>query len=581
MTFKKPKKHPTFADLKGILAQTQLDNTTYQIIESLIDRLTQFQSLVMAEIEGIIQTAKNNGQGNGNGEGGGGPIGLHAPTHAAGGTDPVQIAQSQVNNLTADLANTAKLNAANTFTAGPQTIAGNTYKQLELRGSEHPNLTLNNTAHAADARKARVLYTSNNFRVDFVNDVESTVVGNGVLLFNRDTGLFSVTGPGTFGGNVNLPAQAFLNFAQGGVAPPSTGTRSLGTKLLLYPTILSGGQVDFAQGIESGAMWLSVPDSSNSFKWYHGAVLTADMVNGIFTMQGPNGRINTLPIIIGGNDPGGPGANGKAWIRGDGSTFVVYNGPKNGVTYINYDGGTSIQLYGLVNVANGNLVVTSGLLTANAGLRSNSTSEFYGTIVNYTSEHYQSASNHVRYHFRSLSAAAGSQTAALIQLTNGVFHIVRTDDAGTSPVGADWAYSLSFPIDGRVRIGQGGLQCDRIINSNALAYNSFNSYVEMYMQNVVQDVAFIGCLYTRVGNIITVSGGFDAAGTGVGAVAWFRMTLPINYVNGRGGGTLSSNEGEVGYISIPAGAYTFVEVQWKVVTTNRKAFRFMYQYQLA
>jgi hypothetical protein len=52
MAFRPPKKPPEFADLKAILAQSKntLDNSVYQTIQILIDRLGQFQ---ITTVEGI------------------------------------------------------------------------------------------------------------------------------------------------------------------------------------------------------------------------------------------------------------------------------------------------------------------------------------------------------------------------------------------------------------------------------------------------------------------------------------------------------------------------------------------------
>ena len=46
----------------------------------------------------------------------------HADSHASAGSDPVTLAQSQVTNLTTDLANRAILNSANTFSVGGHII---------------------------------------------------------------------------------------------------------------------------------------------------------------------------------------------------------------------------------------------------------------------------------------------------------------------------------------------------------------------------------------------------------------------------------------------------------------------------
>lgn len=46
MAFRPPKKQPEFADLQGILAQTRdTENSLYQTVQVLIDRLTQFRLL--------------------------------------------------------------------------------------------------------------------------------------------------------------------------------------------------------------------------------------------------------------------------------------------------------------------------------------------------------------------------------------------------------------------------------------------------------------------------------------------------------------------------------------------------------
>ena len=59
-----------------------------------------------------------------------GAPGTHAATHAAGNTDPVTLAQSQITNLTTDLA--AKANAATTVTATAPVTATGTLGALTL-----------------------------------------------------------------------------------------------------------------------------------------------------------------------------------------------------------------------------------------------------------------------------------------------------------------------------------------------------------------------------------------------------------------------------------------------------------------
>lgn len=81
MPFQKPKRPPTFADLKGILSQSQIDNATYQTIEVLIERLIQFQDKVASEIADLAKS----------GGGGGGSNKKHADSHKSSGDDPVNV----------------------------------------------------------------------------------------------------------------------------------------------------------------------------------------------------------------------------------------------------------------------------------------------------------------------------------------------------------------------------------------------------------------------------------------------------------------------------------------------------------
>jgi len=61
-----------------------------------------------------------------------------------------------------------------------------------------------------------------------------------------------------------------IDFGAVGTGIPSYTTRSIGTKLCLYPTV-SPSRVDFAIGIGANILWNSVPDNLSSFRWYSGA----------------------------------------------------------------------------------------------------------------------------------------------------------------------------------------------------------------------------------------------------------------------------------------------------------------------
>lgn len=60
-----------------------------------------------------------------------------------------------------------------------------------------------------------------------------------------------------------------IKFNDYGVAAPTTSTRSLGTKLVLYPGV-NATKTDYAIGIEDYTLWFSVPSSGDKFKFYGG-----------------------------------------------------------------------------------------------------------------------------------------------------------------------------------------------------------------------------------------------------------------------------------------------------------------------
>lgn len=60
-----------------------------------------------------------------------------------------------------------------------------------------------------------------------------------------------------------------IDFNDQGYAYPSYTTRSVGTKIVLWPS-LSATMVDYAIGIGTDNLWLSVSDSTQWFSWYVG-----------------------------------------------------------------------------------------------------------------------------------------------------------------------------------------------------------------------------------------------------------------------------------------------------------------------
>jgi hypothetical protein len=90
---------------------------------------------------------------------------------------------------------------------------------------------------------------------------------------NRFTTTFqSTTADG--GGSIYLSnaTNARIDFVASGVAAPAFTTRSVGTKIVLYPQV-GASAVDYAIGIESGTMWSSVATTAQQFLWYGGTTV--------------------------------------------------------------------------------------------------------------------------------------------------------------------------------------------------------------------------------------------------------------------------------------------------------------------
>ena len=86
-------------------------------------------------------------------------------------------------------------------------------------------------------------------------------------------------------GDVVLSGTAGIYFTTTGRNAPTTTNRSLGSKIVLYPT-LSASDVDYATGVENNCLWSSVQNSSAEFKWYQGTRVAMSIGgNATVTMQ--------------------------------------------------------------------------------------------------------------------------------------------------------------------------------------------------------------------------------------------------------------------------------------------------------
>jgi hypothetical protein len=245
---------------------------------------------------------------------------------------------------------------------------------------------------------------------------------------NATTGAFSdyitITGPNntaTGGGQLYLNGATGnrIDFAATGVGPPATTTRSLGTKIVLYPSL---APADFAIGIDNSTLWTSVSTTTASFKWYGGITLAA-------TLTG-TGDLN----LVGSMGVGGATAS----TSGTGITFPAANAASaNANTLDDYEEGTWTPTY--VNFTFNAAAVEARytkvgrVITANVWIGATSVS----CLANAT----------FTLPFAAVSFSAGSAVSSSassgIQITGSTTGAVRTAIAATSSLALTVTYQLA------------------------------------------------------------------------------------------------------------------------------------------
>lgn len=93
-----------------------------------------------------------------------------------------------------------------------------------------------------------------------------------------------------------------LVFGTGGIGLPTFTTRSVGTKIVLYPS-LTGAATDFGIGIAGGTFWMSIDGAANSFAWFGGTTQVASLSGaGVLNVTGSYQVAGTK--VIGARDTG-------------------------------------------------------------------------------------------------------------------------------------------------------------------------------------------------------------------------------------------------------------------------------------
>jgi hypothetical protein len=185
------------------------------------------------------------------------------------------------------------------------TVTTGTAPFVVLSTTQVPNLAVTTSQYVTGLTSANVTTALGYVPLNSNNAVTSSgtaqyVTANAQANITSVGTLTGLSVNGTITANGAAPQISLTNatrnwvaWSTAGVAAPNLTTRSAGTKLVLYPD-LSGSNLDYAVGVESGALWFSAGNSGNgTFKWYVGNGLAA-------TLSGA-GNFAVNSAVVGGN----------------------------------------------------------------------------------------------------------------------------------------------------------------------------------------------------------------------------------------------------------------------------------------
>jgi len=122
-----------------------------------------------------------------------------------------------------------------------------------------------------------------------INPATGSITTNTIRIIGTGT---TATGSGVGQIYLNGGTSNLIEYNANGIAAPTTGTRSVGTKIVLWPQMSDPGNTDYAIGISSLSLWYSVPSSSyagnpTAFRWYAGTTNIATLTGtGTFSTSG-------------------------------------------------------------------------------------------------------------------------------------------------------------------------------------------------------------------------------------------------------------------------------------------------------
>jgi hypothetical protein len=227
-----------------------------------------------------------------------------------------------------------------------------------------------------------------------------------------------------------------IDFNTNGTAAPAFTTRSAGTKIALFPA-LGASAVDYALGVEAGALWTSIPgaDGGQFFKWYGGETQVGSLSG--------TGVLSVVGNITGGNITTGGLISAAGNITGN---YFVGNGSQlTGITasvpsqtilptvqiitaearpaglFGGGQGGANVTVANVIPVTEYGVIITNG--TSNEKYATGSLGSIPGTV----SLNFDTGLNSTQYTlFAYVTSNAGTYYSNAVTGTSGICLLVGT-----------------------------------------------------------------------------------------------------------------------------------------------------------